>query len=86
MRESGRHCRTTRLRRLIDAAHDPGPSNKHTGELLVWADCSSVAEFSKGEKGGFYGVGTTPRRILSEALNANTPVPGLFLTGHLSTL
>ncbi len=119
---------------LKDPAHDPGTSNRHTGEALVWADWSSVAEFADGgaeerpeewaafkqeiesklmafftekfpalaplvvyrelgtplatalftghEKGGFYGVETTPRRMLSEALNARTPVPGLFLTGQ----
>jgi all-trans-retinol 13,14-reductase len=119
---------------LKDPAHDPGPSNKHTAELLVWADWSSVAkyaaqgtealasewaEFKQGiesrlmecfaakfpalaplvvyrelgtplatasftghEKGAFYGVETTPRRILSDALSARTPVPGLFLTGQ----
>jgi all-trans-retinol 13,14-reductase len=119
---------------LKDAAHDPGPSNRHTGEMMVWADWSSVAGFAAGgaekraaewaafkqdvegklmtlfaakfpalvplvvyrelgtplatasftghEQGGFYGVETTPRRMLSEALNARTPVPGLFLTGQ----
>jgi len=119
---------------LKDPAHDPGPSNRHTGELLVWADWSSVdkyaaqrsdarasgwADFKQGiesrlmdcfaakfpalaplvvyrelgtplatasftghEKGAIYGVETTPRRILSTALSARTPVPGLFLTGQ----
>jgi all-trans-retinol 13,14-reductase len=119
---------------LKDAAHDPGPENRHTGELLVWADWSAVADyaeqgiearadewaaFKRGvesrlmesfatkfpalvpmvvyrelgtplatasftghEKGGFYGVETTPRRILSNALNARTPAHGLFLTGQ----
>jgi all-trans-retinol 13,14-reductase len=119
---------------LKDPAHDPGPSNRHTGEMLVWGDWSSVAGFAAGgtkerpaewaafkqdvearlmafftakfpalaplvvyrelgtplatasftghDKGGFYGVETTPRRMLSEALNARTPVPGLFLTGQ----
>ncbi len=119
---------------LKDPTHDPGPSNRHTGEMLVWADWSSVAEFAAGgaeeragewaafkqsieakmmgffvekfpalaplvayrelgtplatasftghEKGGFYGVETTPRRMLSDALNARTPVHGLFLTGQ----
>ena len=119
---------------LKDPAHDPGPSNRHTGEMMVLADWSSVAGFADGgaetrsaewtafkqeieaklmafftakfpalaplvvycelgtplatasftghEKGGFYGVETTPRRMLSEALNARTPVPGLFLTGQ----
>jgi all-trans-retinol 13,14-reductase len=119
---------------LKDPAHDPGPSNKHTGEMLVLADWSTVAKFAVAgakehanewaafkqniesrmmryfeerfpalaplvayrelgtplatasftghEKGGFYGVETTPRRMLSEALNARTPVPGLFLSGQ----
>jgi len=119
---------------LKDPAHDPGPSDKHTGEILVLADWSSVAEFAAEgtearadewasfkksveskmmefftkkfpalapfvvhhelgtplatvsftghEKGGFYGVETTPRRMLSNALNARTPVPGLFLSGQ----
>ena len=119
---------------LKDPAHDPGPSSKHTGEMLVWADWSSVAEFAAGgakeradewaafkqavesrmmqyfaekfpalaplvvyrelgtplatvsftghEKGSFYGVETTPRRMLSDALNARTPVPGLYLAGQ----
>ena len=119
---------------LKDPEHDPGPSNRHAAELLVWADWSSVArfatqrtealasewaDFKKGiesrlmdcfaakfpalaplvvyrelgtplatasftghEEGAFYGVETTPRRLLSDALSARTPVPGLFLTGQ----
>lgn len=119
---------------LKDPAHDPGPKNRHTGELLVWADWSSVADyategverragewaafkkeveatlmafftakfpalaplvvyrelgtplatasFTGHEKGGFYGVETSPRRVMSDALNPRTPVPGLFLTGQ----
>jgi all-trans-retinol 13,14-reductase len=119
---------------LKDAAHDPGPANRHTGDMLVWADWSSVAEFadcSSGkradawasfkqsvearmldffkekfpglapliayhelgtplatasftghEKGGFYGIETSPRRMMSDALNARTPVPGLYLAGQ----
>ena len=119
---------------LKDPNHDPGPSNRHTGEALVWADWSSVAGFADKEpeeraaewasfkqgvearvmafyeekfpalaplivyrelgtplataaftgheKGAFYGVETTPRRLMSDALAARTPVPGLFLTGQ----
>lgn len=119
---------------LKDAAHDPGPASKHTGELMVFADWSSVAGFADGgaeerpddwaafkedvegklmaffnkkfpalaplvvyrelgtplataaftrhEKGGFYGIETTPRRLLSDALKPRTPVPGLFLSGQ----
>ena len=119
---------------LKDPSHDPGPTSKSTGDMLLWADWSAVAEFADGgaderadewaafkrriearmldffrdkfpdlaplivyhelgtplataaftghEKGGFYGIETTPRRILSDALNARTPVPGLFLSGQ----
>jgi all-trans-retinol 13,14-reductase len=119
---------------LKNPTHDPGPKNKHTGDMMLWADWSSVAKFADGgadkradewasfklsiesrmmdffkekfpdlaplivyhelgtplatalftghEKGGFYGVETTPRRMLSDALNARTPVPGLFLSGQ----
>ena len=42
----------------------------------------ATASFTGHEKGGFYGVETTPRRILSSALNARTPAHGLFLTGQ----
>jgi all-trans-retinol 13,14-reductase len=42
----------------------------------------ATAFFTGHEQGGFYGVETTPRRMLSDALNARTPVPGLFLTGQ----
>ena len=42
----------------------------------------ATAAFTRHEKGGFYGVETTPRRLMSDALAAKTPVPGLFLTGQ----
>jgi all-trans-retinol 13,14-reductase len=119
---------------LKDPTHDPGPLNRHTGDMLVWADWSSVAEFADGgaaaragewaafkqsiesrmmasfaekfpalaplvvhrelgtplatvsftghEHGGFYGIETTPRRMLSDAFNIRTPVPGLYLAGQ----
>ena len=53
--------------------------------LVVYCELGTplaTASFTGHEKGGFYGVETTPRRMLSEALNARTPVPGLFLTGQ----
>jgi len=34
---------------LKDVAHDPGPSERHAGDLLVWADWSSVAEYAVGD-------------------------------------
>lgn len=119
---------------LKNPVHDPGSTNKHTADVMLLADWSSVAKFADGgaaehpdawaafkqriesrllgffkekfpdlaplivyhelgtplatafftghEQGGFYGVETTPRRMLSDALNARTPVPGLFLTGQ----
>ena len=33
-------------------------------------------------KGGLDGIETTPRRMLSEALNARTPIPSLCLPGQ----
>ena len=119
---------------LKDPAHDPGPSQRHTGDCMVLANWSTVADFAEGrakdrpeewaafkrdveakvlaffkakypalapmivhhglatplatvtftahEEGGFYGVEATPRRMLSDALSARTPIDGLFLTGQ----
>ena len=33
---------------LKNPAHDPGPSNRHTGDMLVFTDWSSVAEYADG--------------------------------------
>jgi all-trans-retinol 13,14-reductase len=33
-------------------------------------------------KGAFYGIDTTPDRLMSNALQTRTPVPGLFLAGQ----
>ena len=47
--------------------------------LIVYLELGTplaTAAFTGHEKGGFYGVETTPRRFLSEALNAKTPVTG----------
>lgn len=33
-------------------------------------------------KGAFYGIDTTPERLMSDALQTRTPVPGLFLAGQ----
>jgi all-trans-retinol 13,14-reductase len=53
--------------------------------MVVFRELSTplaTVSFTGHEKGGFYGVETTPRRMLSEAFNARTPVPGLYLTGQ----
>jgi all-trans-retinol 13,14-reductase len=53
--------------------------------LVVYEELGTplaTASFTGHEKGGFYGIETTPRRMLSDAFNARTPVPGLFLTGQ----
>ena len=42
----------------------------------------ATAAFTAHEKGGFYGLETTPRRVLSEALSPRTPVDGLYLSGQ----
>lgn len=42
---------------------------------------SSVA-FTAAEQGGVYGLEASPRRFLSNSLNAKTPIPGLYLTGQ----
>ena len=42
---------------------------------------SSVA-FTAAEHGGVYGLEASPRRFLSTALRARTPVTGLYLTGQ----
>ena len=42
----------------------------------------ATAQFTRHDKGGFYGVETTPRRMLSDAFRASTPVPNLYLTGQ----
>jgi phytoene dehydrogenase-like protein len=42
---------------------------------------SSVA-FTAAEHGGVYGLEASPRRFLSDALRAKTPVNGLYLTGQ----
>ena len=42
---------------LKDPAHDPGPSGKHSGEVLIWTDWSTVARWAHmppGERGEDY--------------------------------
>ena len=117
-----------------DSGHDPGPSQKHAGEMIAWSDWSTVERWAdmdpgaRGDeyrsfkaqveetmfaqfqayfpelaelvvfrnlstplttraitghhRGAFYGLDVTPQRVLSGALQAKTPVPGLFLSGQ----
>lgn len=119
---------------LKDPAHDPGPRIKHSGQLLAWADWSSVAKwagtkpgergddyddfkrrvedtlmqqferyfpdlaqlvayrelatplstvsFTGHHQGAFYGLDVTPERVMCDALQAKTPIPGLYLAGQ----
>jgi phytoene dehydrogenase-like protein len=119
---------------LKNPVHDPGPRQRHTGQILVWTDWSSVARWADrapGERGddyatfknqveatlmaqfeacfpdlaklvvyralstplsivtytghhegAFYGLDVTPERVMSDALRAKTPFPGLYLAGQ----
>jgi all-trans-retinol 13,14-reductase len=42
----------------------------------------TTVAFTGHERGGAYGLETTPRRMLSQALNAKTRIPGLYLSGQ----
>ena len=42
----------------------------------------STTAFTGAPRGAIYGLETTPRRFLSGALRARTPIPGLFLAGQ----
>jgi all-trans-retinol 13,14-reductase len=53
--------------------------------LVVYCELGTplgTVAFTGHEKGGFYGIETTPHRMLSDALSARTPVPGLYLSGQ----
>ena len=45
-------CMVAAFGSLKDPAHDPGPQNKHTGQLMVWADWSTVAQWADLPPGG----------------------------------
>jgi all-trans-retinol 13,14-reductase len=42
----------------------------------------STVAFTGAERGGIYGLETSPRRFASRALDPRTPLPGLYLTGQ----
>ncbi len=119
---------------LKDPAHDPGRAQKHAGELIAWAEWSTLARWAslarseRGDgyrdfkkrvedtlfgqfqttfpelaklvvfrelatplatvavtghhQGAFYGLNVTPKRVMSDALRAETPVKGLYLSGQ----
>lgn len=42
----------------------------------------STVAFTTAQHGGVYGLEASPRRFLSNALRAKTPLKGLYLTGQ----
>ncbi|NNK17148.1 MAG: NAD(P)/FAD-dependent oxidoreductase [Sulfitobacter sp.] len=54
-------------------------------KLVVYRELAtplSTVSFTGHRKGAFYGLDVTPERVMSDALRAQTPVPGLFLAGQ----
>ena len=54
-------------------------------ELVVFRNLSTpltTHAITGHHKGAFYGIDTTPDRLMSEALQTKTPIPGLFLAGQ----
>ena len=54
-------------------------------KLVVFRNLStplSTASITGHHHGEFYGIDVTPERVLSGALQAKTPIPGLFLAGQ----
>ncbi len=54
-------------------------------KLVVFRNLStplSTEAITGHHHGGFYGIDVTPERVLSSALQAKTPVPGLILAGQ----
>jgi all-trans-retinol 13,14-reductase len=54
-------------------------------ELAVFRELATplaTAYITGHEKGAFYGLEVTPKRMLSDALRMKTPVKGLYLTGQ----
>ena len=54
-------------------------------KLVVYRSLSTpltTRDITGHHKGAFYGIDTTPDRLMSEALQTRTPIPGLFLAGQ----
>lgn len=55
------------------------------GSLIAYHELStplSTVAFTRHPEGAFYGLEVTPRRMMSRALDARTPVRGLYLCGQ----
>ena len=55
--DSAPPCMTASFGSLKNPAHDPGPRQKHTGQVLVWADWATVAKWAglpSGARGDDY--------------------------------
>jgi phytoene dehydrogenase-like protein len=53
--------------------------------MVTFSDLSTpltTVAYTGHEQGSIYGLETTPRRMLSRALNAKTPIQGLYLSGQ----
>ena len=54
-------------------------------KLVVFRNLSTpltTTAITGHHQGGFYGIDVTPERVMSGALQAKTPIPGLFLAGQ----
>ena len=54
-------------------------------ELVVFRELATplaTTAITGHHKGGFYGLDVTPERVVSNALNAKTPIDGLYLSGQ----
>jgi all-trans-retinol 13,14-reductase len=53
--------------------------------LIVFRELATplaTAAITGHDRGGFYGLENTPRRMMTKALRMKTPIPGLFLSGQ----
>jgi all-trans-retinol 13,14-reductase len=67
---------------LLEAFTQRYPEIARRIEVAELSTPLSTVTFTSHEKGAFYGLETTPRRMLSPALSPRTPVKGLLLAGQ----
>ncbi|HQR60159.1 MAG TPA: FAD-dependent oxidoreductase [Methylophilaceae bacterium] len=67
---------------LLEAFAQRYPEVAKRIEVAELSTPLSTVTFTSHEKGAFYGLETTPRRMLSPALSPRTPVKGLLLAGQ----